>query len=749
MTDLGPEPGNGSVSLAQIADFDLGGMRVRPAKLTVEMNGEIRELQPRVMQVLIALAEARPAVLSREQLAERCWDGRIVGDDALNRCIVALRHLAKEYEPEPFAIETIARVGYSLIEAQTEGDARTASAGKRDWFRKKAGVLALLALVLIGATVALAWSRFARGSEPASIAVLPFRNLSNGDAFFAEGIGEEIMGQLAREPAFHVAGSASAAQFSGPSDPRKVGKALGVDYLLEGSVRPQGDRVRVNAALIRTSDRRRMWSETYDRKLDDILEIQSAIGQAVADGLRRNLVHAAPGAARSVNGEAYALYLSARGLLRAGNPQTAQDAIDLLRQSIQLDPGFAPAWSSLAQGMQLKGMTSGTEGLVAILPQAQNSARRALHLDPKLADAHGVLADLLGRDTPEGLAHLRRAAELDPRSGQGQIRKGQAHEISGEYAAGLAAYRRAHARDPLWPVPVRILVDVFAGMGDRPAADAIVKRGFADDAMLQQFAIGRVAWLSGDFSEAARRWSIVASQSSSRWSSPAKLSLEDTLFLLKLSNKPPSRPARPFVGQNRQGPRVWMSEAPSQAVWRNRNRSLAAALVNHDENVVGAKRMLASGRASELVASYYGPAGLLYMRPGVRVGVCDLHEAALVALALRTAGRREEADALLREADALLVAAYRRGAVPTWFDEDAAAIWAVQGKPAQAVAALERALRRGAAHAGRTDLPKLEDEPVFRSLRSDPRFEAVRSKYAAHYARERAETARALKITVT
>lgn len=738
---------NFRVNLAEAADFMLGGMLVSPAHRQARFKGEERELEPRVAQVLVALALARPNVVSRDQLIEQCWDGRIVGDDALNRCIVALRHLAKEFSPEPYAIETIARVGYSLIESPAEPDARTAMVGKREWLNRH--LVALFGLILVSSILVLTWSRSVRSTEPTTIAVLPFRSLSSGNSFFAEGVGEEVMGQLAREPAFRVAGSASAAQFSGPSDPREVGKALDVDYVLEGSVRPGGDRVRVNAALIRTSDGMRMWSETYDRKLDDILEIQNAIGQAVAEGLRRKLLHAAAGTARPVNGEAYALYLSARGLLRSGNPQTAQDALDLLRQAIELDPGFAPAWSSLAEGLKLNGMTSGTDGLIAVLPKAQSAARRALQLDPRLAEAHGILAELVGRDTPEGLAHLKRAAELDPHSGQGQIWAGQAHEISGEYGEGLAAYRRAHDLDPLWPVPVRILVDVAAGRGDRPAAEDIVKRGFSEDEMLQQFALGRVAWLSGDFSEAARRWSVVADQSSSRWASPAKLSLEDTLFLLRLSKTPPSRPAKPFVGQNRQGPRVWMGEAPSPAEWLIRNRSRAAALVNHDVNVVGAKRMLASGRARELVASYDGPAGLLYMWPGVRVGVCDLHEAALVALALRYAGRREEADALLREADVLLRAAYRRGPVPTWFDEDAAAIWAVQGRSGQAIDALGRALRRGAAHAGRTDLPTLEEEPVFRSLRDDRRFDAVRSKYAALYARERVETARALKISVS
>lgn len=735
------------INLADRPDFDLGGLRVSPAHRRVRFGNEERELEPKVVQVLVALAAARPDVVSRDRLIEQCWDGRIVGDDALNRCIVALRHLAKEFSPPPFAIETVPRVGYALTEAPGVSGKTGPAAWVERTRRSNLGVpLALLALVLVGLLVAFGWSRTARGSEPASIAVLPFRNLSSGDAFFAEGVGEEIMGQLAKEPAFRVAGSASAAQFSGPSDPRKVGKALGVDYVLEGSVRPGGDRVRVNAALIRTDDGIRLWSETYDRKLDDILAIQAAIGQAVATELRRKLVRSGQGMAQPVNGEAYALYLSARGLLRTGNRQTAQDAVDMLRQALAMEPGFAPAWSLLAEGYELTGSSRGNEGLVETLPRAQAAAKRALQLDPNLADAHGVLAELLGSDTPEGLAHLRRAAALDRRSGQGQIWAGAAHFVSGEYAEGMAAYRRAHEFDPLWPTPVRVLVDVTSGMGERKAAEAIIRSGFAEDPMLQQFAMGRVAWLSGDFSEAVRRWSVVARDSSSRWASPAKLSVEDSLYLLKLSTQRPSRPAKPTVGQNRQGPRVWMDKAPSPAEWRQRNRSFAAALVNHDLNVVAAKRMLAEGRARELVASYFGPAGLLYMRPGVPVGVCDLHEAALVALALRDTGRREEADALLRQADALLRTVYRRGPVPTWFDEDAAAIWAVQGKSRQAIEALDRALRRGAAHAGRTDLPTLDEEPAFQSLRGNPAFAAVRAKYEAHYARERAETARALKM---
>jgi len=742
MGEFGPKIEASRINLAEAADFDLGGLCVSPARREVSMNGQRRELEPRVAQVLIALAWARPDVVSRDRLIEQCWEGRIVGDDALNRCIVALRHLAREFSPQPFEIETVSRVGYSMVERPEVTAAR--GAGK---FRAKMAIAALL-VMLVATGLAFSWSRFSRSQPaPASIAVLPFQNLSTGDPYFAQGVGEEIMGRLAREPAFRVAGSASAAQFSGPSDPRKVGKALNVDYILEGSVRPGGGRVRINAALIRTKDGMRLWSETYDRELADILEIQGAIGLAVANGLRRELINAAPGAARAVNGEAYALYLNARGLIRSQNPQSGQDAIGLLQQAIRLDPGYAPAWASLAQALQLDGKTKGPEGLIAAWPRAHSAARRALLLDPNLAEAHGALAILLGGDSPEAVAHLRRASELDPRSSEGLHWRAAAHQVAGEYADAIAANRQAHDSDPLWPFMMRVLVDVYSAMGDRAAAEAMAIRLTPGDKTGRHFAFARVAWMSGDFSEAARRWSIVANEPGSRWARPAGLSLENAMFMLNLSKRPAPQTPLAFLGQYRMGPRVWMSAAPSAAEWQNSNRSFAAALVNQDVNVVAAKRMLAVGRAGELVATYDSPIGLLYMRRGVRVGVCDLQEAAILAMALRDVGRNAEAEALLRESDALIRSIYRRGKVPMWFDEDAAALWAVQGKAGAAVDALERALRRGATHSGRTDLPSLEEEPAFRLLRDDPRFKAVLAKYNAHYAKEREETARALKLS--
>ena len=386
--------------------------------------------------------------------------------------------------------------------------------------------------------------------------------------------------------------------------------------------------------------------------------------------------------------------------------------------------------------------------MIAALPRAYQSARRALQLDPDLAEAHDVIAAILGNESPAAISHLRRAAQLGRNSAEGQFSGALAHEVSGEYSEALAAYRQAHELDPLWPMPLRALVNVHPLMGDRATAEAIARNGMADDPSTQNFALARIARISGDLSEASRRYSIAANESGGRWASPARLSLEEIRYILELSGEPPSRPPRPTIGSSRFGPRVWMTGPPTAEEWRARNRSLAAALVNYDENVVAAKMMLTAGRVPELLATYDGPTGLLSISRGQPLGPCQLDEAAVVALALRRGERAAESDALLNEANKLIDRVYRRGRVPAWFDEDAAGIWAVQGKKTAAIEALDRALRRGWIHLGRTDLPKIEEEPAFRLLWGDPRFEALRGKYEQHYARERAETAQALRIRV-
>ena len=735
MADLGRKTGAARINLAETANFDLGGLCVCPAHREVRMNGERRELEPRVAQVLVALASARPGVVSRDRLIEQCWDGRIVGDDALNRCIVALRHLAREFAPQPFEIETVPRVGYALI----EGSPDAAAAQKRNHRR---WLLALLAVALIVAALAFAWpSLRSNDTAPVSMAVLPFRNLSNADPYFAEGVSEEISGQLAREPQFRVAGRTSSSQFGTDPDIREVARRLDVDYVLDGSVRTQGDRVRVTAALVRTSDGIRLWSDIYEAKLDDIFAIQQRIGIATAGALKGKLLWTAPlSGALVTNGEAYGLYLTARGLIRTYKRQDGETAARLLRDAIDLDPGYAPAWASLAAATRLAGAANGYDAFIAATPRAEGHARHALKLAPEFAEAHRTLGMLLGYGTPEAQKHLRRAAELAPDDAENMIWLGVAHNAAGEFEAELEASRKALQLDPYWFRTVVHGAVAEAEMGNRAEAEAIVRRGFPTSAIMRHLLLGRIAWIFGDFSEAAHRWSMVVRSGSPRWSDTARRNLNDAIVAVGLKGEPAAA-VPPPNDQRRMAP-VWMDAAPSPSLWKSRNRSRAAAQEYREANHKAAKLMLNAGRAGELAAAYGSATGLLSLQPGQRLRVDQLHEAPVVAVALHRAGRDSDADRLLRAAEALARATYRRGRVPFWFDADAAALWAVQEKRQEALAALERAMRRGWSHSANTDLRDISDEPAFRSLHGEPRFERIRQKLAAHRARERRETER-------
>lgn len=740
IANSGPETAAARIDLGETADFDLGGLRVSPARREVRLNDKRRELEPKVAQVLVALAAVRPQVVSRDRLIEQCWDGRIVGDDALNRCIVALRHLAKEFSPEPFAIETVARVGYCLIERPRDEPA-VAPGELRS--KAKLAIAALLAVAMGASAVGYGWSHLGSDNTgPASIAVLTFRNLSPGDPYFAEGIGEEVLSQLAHEPQFRVVGRASSSQFGNAADFRETARRLNVSYVVEGSVRTQGDQVRVNAYLVRASDGIRLWSDSYDGNLDDIFAIQQRIGGDIAGALRRKLARApALSGPLVTNGEAYNLYLTARGLIRTRNRRVGRTAADLLRDAIRVDPGYAPAWASLAQATQMDAATDGYDGyeaFAAAIPRAQGYARRAIALAPDLAEGHRALGMLLGYGSTESQAQLRLAAALEPNDAETMIDLGLAHGAAGEFDQELAAYRRAHELDPLWFRTVGTVVIAIAESGNRAAAEAVVRRDFPNNAVQQNILFGRVAWIFGDFSEAARRWSNVANANSPRWNDTARRTMNEATYAVGLETGPLF--VVPYPLGERRAWRVWMDAAPAASVWQARNRNGITAEVYRAENLVAAKLMLNAGRIAELAATYGSPEGLLRVRPRQPFRVDQLGEAPIVALVLRQSGQSAQADRLLREADAEIRKVYRLGHAPFWFDANAAAIWAVQGNKDEALAMLERAMDRGWTHSGATDLRDIVDEPAFRSLHGQPRFERLRERLAAHYARERSET---------
>jgi TolB-like protein len=228
-----------------------------------------------------------------------------------------------------------------------------------------------------------------------SIAVLPFVNMSEDKAneYFSDGISEELLNLLAKIPQLQVTARTSSFSFKGKEVAiPEIARTLHVAHVLEGSVRKSGNSLRITAQLIRAGTDTHLWSQTYDRKLDDIFAIQDEIAADVVKQLKVTLLGAAP-KARTTDPEAYALYLQARQLGFRLTADALKQADALYRRTLEIDPRYAPAWAGLAENVDQSvslGLLSGKEGF----DRGRESALKALVLDPDYAPAHASSAGL-------------------------------------------------------------------------------------------------------------------------------------------------------------------------------------------------------------------------------------------------------------------------------------------------------------------------------------------------------------------
>jgi TolB-like protein len=279
------------IDLAREADLRLGSALVRPSLSEVVAASQTIRLQPRVMQVLVALARADGEVVSRDELLASCWGGLAIGDDAINRCIGRLRRLSEEEAPGAFTIGTLPRIGYRLSPVADRASPPPAQ----------------------GAVSRL------------SICVLPFANTSDDpqQEYFSDGISEDIITDLSKVSALSVVARNTAFTFKGKSlKVPDVARELGVSHVLEGSVRKAGNRVRITAQLIDGAAGDQIWAERYDRDLTDIFALQDEISMAIVTALKlkllpREMQAIAYRGTESV--EAYDLYLVARSYYLTGN----------------------------------------------------------------------------------------------------------------------------------------------------------------------------------------------------------------------------------------------------------------------------------------------------------------------------------------------------------------------------------------------------------------------------------------------
>lgn len=467
---MSAEPRAILIDLAREPSFALGGLDVRPAKLEV-VAGERREtLEPRIMQVMVALARQRGAVVSREDLIQSCWGGRIVGEDSINRCIFRLRKLAEQVGG--FTLETVPRVGYRLSE-----DAAPARRIKR---RRLAWIALGLAVTALAAAVAGGWwfQHSLPVSAPASprVAILPFDTLSSdpGVRYFSDGLLDEILDALANDRVETVSRSESAA-LRAPNARALVGR-LGVGLLLDGSVAEANGAIEVRLRLDDPGQRAIIWSETFSRPATEADALQAEVAAKVARitsqalGARAAGVTDAATLSDFVIGDEHSRFDTAGGSA-AGEP--------FYRRVIARAPQFAGGHAYLAIADAFQAYDPGNPRADEQRAEAAREAQEALKLDPKGYDAFIALAMILPVDAGFWRPHeaiLQKGMALDPSNPTYPYFLSEDFAAQGRLQAAVESARRAVALDSFWPGPTRDFALLLMDTGQADEGQQVLDR---------------------------------------------------------------------------------------------------------------------------------------------------------------------------------------------------------------------------------------------------------------------------------
>ena len=317
-----------------------------------------------------------------------------------------------------------------------------------------------------------------------SIAVLPFVNMSDDGAneYFSDGLSEELLNLLAKIPELKVAARTSSFQFKGQTgDIDTIAKQLKVANVLEGSVRKAGNQVRITAQLIKADDGYHLWSETYDRTLENIFAVQDEIAAAVVEALKITLLGAAAPVSKQANPEAYALFLQGRYWYNLASKENADKSVDAYQRAIDIDPDYAPAWAGLAISTVYRAGQGWVE-LDAGVRKARMAAERAVALDPELALGWVSMAKVHGDYKWNWTAaneYMQKALALEPNASDVQYAAGRLAGTLGQLDEAVALYRQAHATDPLNQRAIDAVASILEVAGHLQEAEEVERHLYA------------------------------------------------------------------------------------------------------------------------------------------------------------------------------------------------------------------------------------------------------------------------------
>ena len=451
-------------------------------------NGELRKagvslkLHPQPFQVLLLLAERAGQTVTREEIQRCLWGDNTFVDfeRGINFCICQIRTVLGDDAEEPRYVETLPRRGYRFI-APVTADATSDSPAVEDGIsqlqkdrapretgapphprtltpiKKRNYFLAAFSLlIVITAVVGWRWRSQRIVLPIRSLAVLPLVNLSGNPSqdYFADGMTEALITELGKVSALRVISRQSTTQYKGTKKSvPEIARELNVDAVVEGSILPDDDRVRVSVQLIQAAPERHLWAESYDRQRRDVLALDGEVARTVAKEIKITLTpdeETRLARTRRVNPAASEAYLRGRYFLDRRTKGDIDEGLAAMQQAIELDSSFAPAYAGLSEAYLALGLYEPIRG-AELVAKAEAASRKALELDESLSAAHYTLAAIRGGawDWSGAEVEYRRAIELNPSNASAHIWYSDLLLVLGRMTEAEAEGRQAEELDPI------------------------------------------------------------------------------------------------------------------------------------------------------------------------------------------------------------------------------------------------------------------------------------------------------------
>lgn len=472
-----------SAADARIHAFD--GYRVDTvARQLLDRDGTPLALSAKAFDVLLYLIGHRDRIVSKEELLGQVWAGRVVEENNLTQAVSALRRALGVAAGDHRYVVTVPGRGYRFVAAMEDGaDAPAADGGKavpgepgmpsstsrrRRWMVPALAVLiaALLTAALLRDRPSGSAGLSASAAPDTTLAVLPFRPIGQGerDEMLELGLAETLISRLSRSTRLRVLSLGSVQGFLGAApDPLRTGRALGADYIVEGSIQRLDGALRINARLLSLPDGRTVWAGTFDQKPDRVFTVQDALAEAVSSALSQR--YAGNGFRSPCDGEdplAYRAYLRGQYLLNRPDAQRLDDAIAGFHEAIGRDPACARAWAGSAYARRALVMVADRDPRVEF-PLSYAEIAQALAIDPGSAEAHtamGFNRFWYDWDWDGAEASLLRALELNPNLVDAHYALAHLYDNVGRHQEALVRARHAMGLDPLSPL-VNVLSSSF------------------------------------------------------------------------------------------------------------------------------------------------------------------------------------------------------------------------------------------------------------------------------------------------